>query len=498
MSNNYKILLGVQLNTKGIASQIKGIKIKTPLRLDVKLNTKGIASQIKAINTKTPIKLNVKIDTKNIASQIRAISTKTPIRVGVKLDTKGVAGQIKAVGAKTPIRIKTQLDASKAQNDLKNLKAKLAEKIKLKVDDDTLKNSLHKAQTEFSKIRNKSNELKTAMAQLQTAMRNVGTAVQSGNVDKIVSSYQRYERALRTVNNQLQINARQERANATDAKLVMDREVFQAKINAWLKNNSAAAKQFGARLQELKAKAENCDRVTLNHLKNEFKKIDIAASNAGKKTLSLADRLKKQFSRYSMYFSTASAIMYTTQALRDMFRQVVAIDTAMTELKKVTDETTSTYDKFLTNAASKASELGTTIDGLITSTADFARLGYDFAEAANLAEVANIYTVVGDEIDSVDTATQSVISTMKAFKVEAADSMSIVDKFNEVSNNFAISSGGIGEALTRSASSLAAANNSLDESIALITASNSVVQDPTVVGTALKTISMRIRGAKTE
>lgn len=65
-------------------------------------------------------------------------------------------------------------------------------------------------------------------------------------------------------------------------------------------------------------------------------------------------------------------------------------------------------------------------------------------------------------------------------------------------NNFAISSGGIGEALTRSASALAAANNTLDESIALIVGANTVVQNPESVGTAFKTLSMRIRGAKTE
>lgn len=43
-----------------------------------------------------------------------------------------------------------------------------------------------------------------------------------------------------------------------------------------------------------------------------------------------------------------------------------------------------------------------------------------------------------------------------------------------------------------------AANNTIDESIALITAANTVVQSPEQVGTAFKTISMRIRGAKTE
>lgn len=65
-------------------------------------------------------------------------------------------------------------------------------------------------------------------------------------------------------------------------------------------------------------------------------------------------------------------------------------------------------------------------------------------------------------------------------------------------NNFAISSGGIGEALQRSAASLAAANNTLSESIALITAANTVVQNPETVGTALKTSTMRIRSATSE
>lgn len=65
-------------------------------------------------------------------------------------------------------------------------------------------------------------------------------------------------------------------------------------------------------------------------------------------------------------------------------------------------------------------------------------------------------------------------------------------------NKFAISSGGIGEALQRSAASLSAANNTIDESIALIVAANNVIQDPATVGTMWKTVSMRIRGAKTE
>ena len=65
-------------------------------------------------------------------------------------------------------------------------------------------------------------------------------------------------------------------------------------------------------------------------------------------------------------------------------------------------------------------------------------------------------------------------------------------------NRFAITSKGIGDALQRSASALSAAGNTIDESIGLITAANTVVQDPESVGTALKTLTLRLRGAKTE
>ena len=56
----------------------------------------------------------------------------------------------------------------------------------------------------------------------------------------------------------------------------------------------------------------------------------------------------------------------------------------------------------------------------------------------------------------------------------------------------------IGEALKRSAASFDAANTSLEKSVALVTATNTVVQDPSSVGTLWKTLSARIRGAKTE
>lgn len=390
--------------------------------------------------------------------------------------------------------------ANKADKELKELEAKitdtktkLASGIKLKLGDGTFDNDISNVTSKFDKLRNKSAELEAAMREVNTALSGMKIASDNGDIDGLIKANQNYERALKSVKNQIDINTRAERDSAAQQKLIDDRTAFQSKIDAWLTKNSAAVKKFGSSMLELKAQAESCDRVTLNHLKSQFDQLDAEAGAAGLKVQSLGDRIKTQFQKYSQYFSVASVLMYATQGLKDMFDQVVAIDTAMTELKKVTDESDASYNQFLSNAASRAKEIGTTIDGLVTSTADFARLGYSFEESQGLAEVANIYTVVGDEIEGVEGATSSLISTLAAFKDEMngmSDSdfaMSIVDKFNEVSNNFAISSGGIGEAMSRSASSLAAANNTLDESIALITAANEVTQNPEKVGNAMKT-----------
>ena len=236
----------------------------------------------------------------------------------------------------------------------------------------------------------------------------------------------------------------------------------------------------------------------LTNLNAKIRLFEQELINAGKHTQSFWDNFKANAVKMGTWMILGGVISGVMRGVTGLYDAVVELDTAMVELKKVTNETDEAYDNFLTSAANKAIEIGTTYADFVSSTADFARLGYELEDAQGLAEVANIYAVVGDEVEGVDAATSSIISTMKAFNIEAKDAMLIVDKFNEVGNNFAISSGGIGDAMARSASAMAAANNTIDESIALIVAANNVIQDPDVVGNMWKTVSMRIRGAKTE
>lgn len=233
-------------------------------------------------------------------------------------------------------------------------------------------------------------------------------------------------------------------------------------------------------------------------LRTSFAESSNAIKSAGENTKTLSERVGGLAAKFTSWLTVSQIVMKLYSSLKKMVSAVIDIDTAMTELKKVTDETSTVYAKYLDDASVRAKKLGATIADTVTASADFARLGYTLDEAAQLADAALVYKNVGDGIEDVSQASESIISTMKAFGIEAENAISIVDKFNEVGNNFAISSEGVGEALRRSASALAAGNNTLDESIALITAANSVVQDADVVGTTMKTVSMYLRAAKTE
>lgn len=164
----------------------------------------------------------------------------------------------------------------------------------------------------------------------------------------------------------------------------------------------------------------------------EFAELKKAVQDAGLETDTLAMKFKKLFETNIKSQFASQVINMVEQGLRQFYQNVVNIDSAMTELKKVTNETDNTYDAFLDDAGTRAKNLGASISDIVTASADFARLGYSLKDSKELADAAVLYQHVGDGISSVNDASESIISTMKAFGVEAKDVTSIVDKFNEV------------------------------------------------------------------
>lgn len=222
------------------------------------------------------------------------------------------------------------------------------------------------------------------------------------------------------------------------------------------------------------------------------------AEALGLTTETLGQKFTRLWKEHAQTAAVMAGLHLVQQGMRQVYQSVVEVDTAMTELKKVTDETDASYANFTKRAAQQSRELGASISDYIQTTADWARLGYNLPDAEELARVSSLYANVGDGIESASQASEYLISTLKGFDLAASDAERVVDIINQVANTEPVSAQDLSEIMKRSSAALDAANTSFEKTVALGTAMNSVLQDSATTGTALKTLSMYLRATKTE
>lgn len=270
-------------------------------------------------------------------------------------------------------------------------------------------------------------------------------------------------------------------------------------VASYMESNTKALKKYGEQLatlqQQYKSATTEFEKADLD---NQFKNLKSRISAEGLTGRSGWDEFKRAGKQIAQFAGIYGAIQNIgMQIPSQMIGAVKDVNAAQIELTKVSDASGSQLTKYWSEASDSAQKYGSTISDVISSTADWSRLGYSLDDAKKLSDVTTLLQKVGDNMTQ-ESSSQGLISTLKGFKMEADEASKVVDVVNEVANTEPIDTAGIFDGLTRSASSMKAANNTFEETVALITAANSVVQDPDSVGTAFKTISMRIRGADTE
>ena len=212
-----------------------------------------------------------------------------------------------------------------------------------------------------------------------------------------------------------------------------------------------------------------------------------------------SNAVKDKVRQFGAYLVAQASVYELIQVAQRGVGYVTDLNTALKELQLVTKQSNSYISGMKGQIEELADDLATTNTEVASSITNWSRLGYAASESLDLAASSAKYAKVG--FTDINTATTNLTSTIQAYK----DSMymgqdigdfseDIVDKFVNIGNNFAITSEGIGTALQKSASTLVAAGNSLDQAIALVTAGNSVLQDESMVGSGLKVIGMRLRG----
>lgn len=304
-----------------------------------------------------------------------------------------------------------------------------------------------------------------------------------------------------------QINEILESAKDDKNTLAKSSEVYklQADIFENLQRNSGMSSKLkaefnalGDELASYKGKIPNSE---LERFRSEFQRLRSEMEKAGKVGKDFFGKIKDKIvygwaDIAARYLGLQDVIRY----IQNIGQKVTEYNSKLTEMRKVSDETVATLKEFQRTSFDLADGIGATADAIQNSTADFMRLGYELEDADDLAVDANIYANVGDM--EIEEATEHMISSIQAWKSEFSSeveaSSAIIDRYNEIGNNFAITSADIGSAMERSAAALKAGGNTLNESLGLITAGNLIQQDADTTANALKVVSLRIRGSKAD
>lgn len=215
-------------------------------------------------------------------------------------------------------------------------------------------------------------------------------------------------------------------------------------------------------------KTANSTSTTLGKTNNELLKTSNNTKTLGQDFIATAGKVAK--------FGAITAIIGTfTGAISEAIQVVKEFDDTLTDFRKVSDldgEGLTAYTQKLSEMGTEVARTGTE---MLASATKFKQSGFSDEESAQLAKIAELYRNVADEEVSSAEASSFVISQMKAFKIDAKDSITILDSLNSIANNFAVSSSDVAEGMSKSSASLATYGNTLSESMSLVTAGSEVM-----------------------
>lgn len=316
-----------------------------------------------------------------------------------------------------------------------------------------------------------------------------------GNIKKIIDSYAELQKAIKTCNIQLTNTNAVNSANNNFASLrkSLGRYLDEVKhVPEELEPSYKRLQQIFSDLSSDPLKLGKNGTELSREVKTLMGEIN---SQAGEPLEKLGDTVWNSLSDKLVKGLALSISAFAAKSLHDITENVIELDKALTELKKTTDETNSTYNAFLDDAAKIASKLGTTMSDVVNSVADVSRLGYNLTEAKDISKAILLYKNVADGVDNVGKASDIIVASMKAFGIEANNVMEIVDSFNEVGNRTAISAEDIGVIMQKAGASLKFAGSDIHEAVALAVGSNQIIRNADTAGTALKTMALRVQGA---
>ena len=334
-----------------------------------------------------------------------------------------------------------------------------------------VKNAVHEYETLLNKLKGKDTSLVT-----------------SDDISKLDEYEKKIKNTIATVTN---MSASEKGYNLVSGQKELD------KIHKLLNENSKMSSEAKAKIRAYYAEIESGNpSMSLDKIHGEIMKIYNAEVEAGRAGKSFFDTLKNSgFHQLAAQMAGMFGFYDVINLGKEAISTIVSLDDALVDLKKTTAMNKTQLEDFYYDANDVAKQMGVTTEEIITQASAWSRLGYSSQEAATtMAKLSSKFASISPGM-STDEAQEGLVSIMKAFDIDPDDvETEIMDKVNVLGNKFAEENQDVIEGLKRSAAAMSAMGQSFTDTAALFTGGMEILQDSESMGTALRTLSMRVRG----
>lgn len=334
-----------------------------------------------------------------------------------------------------------------------------------------VKNAVHEYETLLNKLKGKDASLVT-----------------SDDISKLDEYEKKIKNTIATVTN---MSASEKGYNLVSGQKELD------KIHKLLNENSKMSSEAKAKIRAYYAEIESGNpSMSLDKIHGEIMKIYNAEVEAGRAGKSFFDTLKNSgFHQLAAQMAGMFGFYDVINLGKEAISTIVSLDDALVDLKKTTAMNKTQLEDFYYDANDVAKQMGVTTEEIITQASAWSRLGYSSQEAATtMAKLSSKFASISPGM-STDEAQEGLVSIMKAFDIDPDDvETEIMDKVNVLGNKFAEENQDVIEGLKRSAAAMSAMGQSFTDTAALFTGGMEILQDSESMGTALRTLSMRVRG----
>lgn len=524
MSAEFKIKSSVDLSTdeaKQKLNDLKGFE-KKPIEIKVKIsNTLGELSKLE-----TALKSIGKLSTNTRTNPFKSVTT------GAEKTQTEVLAMAKVI-SNTINGLNKQLTSGKLTVDG-------VSDVKGQIED------LNKALDNYKGIMNDATKVKFDLFQESNSVKSIKEM--SSNLNKIESSAEAVSKAINGINfdglsdtnkisslknelNDISDKAKQGLILDIDVGTTLNRiqdikeEIKQLEqvSDISLKIDSSGLpideiERLKTSVKELEDNASNLDgsfKSSFSSVSSQLSSSMLAMQKMNKETSALHKQwgdFKSSFAAYSIGNIAGDFIIDGIRGLKNTFLE---LDTGMANIKKLANEidvnTTGKLNNIKNDAISIAKDVGQSSSDVMEAISTTLQMGVGgMQESIEVAKSASILANVGEI--SADVSAKSMASIINAWKLDPLKEVQVemngtvkksneltsaLDMLNFASNNYSIGVEGLTSAISAGGSTLSAYDVSLGDTIALMTAANNSIQDPSRVGNGLKTISVALQGIKT-